>query len=78
MIHNNDDGEFYFEEINPDQFLKDLVVGRYGSQPDMINFISYSTNINERMMEWEGNTYLIIMGEIVFPRPKKTVVEYEF
>ena len=78
MIHSKNDGDFYFEEIDPDQFLKDLADGKYGPQPDMINFLSYSPTIKKQMMDWRGYTYLIIKGEIVFPRPKKTVVEYQF
>lgn len=78
MIHNNDDGDFYFREIDPEQFMRDLASGEYGFQPELINFLSYSPHIKEQMMEWKGNSYLIIKGEIVFPRPKKTVVEFQF
>ena len=78
MINNNDDGQFTFKEIDPDNFLKELSQGYYGPNPDMINFLSYSPKILPNMDEWRRDTYLIIKGEIVFPRPKKTVVEYQF
>lgn len=70
------DGEFFFKEIDPKIFLQKMTEGDFGD-PEKMNFLSNSPKIQEEMGDWEGGTYIIFKGEIVFPGPRKTVVEWK-
>jgi hypothetical protein len=72
LIHNSD-GDTTVTAIEPAQFLKDLADGDYGTV-EFLTKLPVMTDTNY----WGEHTYLIISGEIVAPKPKEVVTQYEF
>jgi len=71
LIYNSD-GDTVVKEINPEKFLKEVADGDHG-EPKFFEALPSEGNTNY----WGGKS-LIISGEVVFPKPKRVVKEYEF
>lgn len=72
LIHNSD-GDTTVDLIDRGQFLEDLANGEYG-KAEFLKEIPKMGDTNY----WGENTYLIISGEIIVPKPKTVVTQYEF
>jgi len=71
FIYCDDDGEVAVSEYNRENLLQALVDQDYGE----IEFLK-GMSLGNYPQYW-GNKVLIIKGEIVVPKPKKTVKEFE-
>jgi hypothetical protein len=69
VIHNGD-GDTTVREYTKEELISDIVEGAWGDAVVLENIPSDDTNY------WGGDI-LIIKGEIVTPKEKKVVVEYE-
>jgi hypothetical protein len=72
LIHNSD-GDTTVREVDPKEVAENLAAGDYyGPDTEFLSEIPKNNDTNY----WGENTYLLIKGEIVTPKPKTmTVVE---
>jgi hypothetical protein len=72
LIHNSE-GDTTITEINKEEFLKDIEDGSYGSDAVFLDEIPENNDTNY----WGENTYLVIKGNIVTPKPVEVVTKFE-
>ena len=70
LIHCSEDGDVSVTPYEKDDLLRAIKNKDYGP-------IEFMENINYGDPQYWGNKSLIIKGEIVIPKPKKVVEEYE-
>ena len=77
IIHNSD-GDTSVKPTTKEQFLKDIADGDYDLPISGVTFIEDLDDVeNLDTNYWPENSYLIIKGKIVTPKPKEIVTEYE-
>lgn len=72
-IHYTEDGNVYIHEYKTKkEFLNDLMEGGYEEGIEFLNKIPAIC-----LEDWGGNQGIIIKGEIVIPKPKEVIKEWD-
>jgi len=71
LIYNSD-GDTYVKEIHIAEFLKEIEDGGYGDHPKFLGGLPKESDTNY----WE-DSYLIIKGKVVSPKPVEIATKYE-
>lgn len=73
FVIRNSDGDTRIRQMTAEELKKALKEENWGSDPD---FIQPNSKYDSDTNYW-GNALMIIKGEIIVPKPKQTVTEYE-
>lgn len=74
LIHNSD-GDTSVNPITKEEFLKDITTDEEYEGAVFIEDLDKIDNLDTNC--WPENSYLVIKGKIVVPKPKEVVVEFE-
>lgn len=72
LVHSSN-GDTDIRAVDPDDLLRKINSGWYGDNPQFLDALPDTPDTNY----WPEGSFLLIKGEIVVPKPRQVIIEYE-